>query len=206
MFMIDMQGTFDFATASSSSRTPGERYWGSCMASETRSNARGSTSVPTAETLPGSAFEFTSTSPSRPFTGMRTMAPFSLMSFASAGRHTSVVSWPARASFTPSSEPYDAPRTRILRWAMGMLLQSVLVPPLSRARQAALAPRQDKSLLLPAQGHHQHVAPGRARGVQGPHGCHAMLHPRVVHQCRIQGRLEREASQQPAVGRVHGGR
>ena len=31
MFMIDMQGTRDFATASSSSRTPGERYCGSCM-------------------------------------------------------------------------------------------------------------------------------------------------------------------------------
>ena len=33
MFMIDMQGTRDLATASSSSRTPGERYCGSCMAS-----------------------------------------------------------------------------------------------------------------------------------------------------------------------------
>ena len=34
---VDMQGTFDFATASSSSRTPGERYCGSCMARPTRS-------------------------------------------------------------------------------------------------------------------------------------------------------------------------
>ena len=37
MFMMDMQGTFAFATASSSSRTAGERYCGSCMASATRS-------------------------------------------------------------------------------------------------------------------------------------------------------------------------
>ena len=37
MFMIDMQGTRDFATASSNSRTPGERYCGSCMASPIRS-------------------------------------------------------------------------------------------------------------------------------------------------------------------------
>ena len=37
MFMIDMHGTFDLATASSSSRTPGERYCGSCIASATRS-------------------------------------------------------------------------------------------------------------------------------------------------------------------------
>ena len=37
MFMIDMQGTRAFATDSSSSRTPGERYCGSCIASATRS-------------------------------------------------------------------------------------------------------------------------------------------------------------------------
>ena len=37
MFMIDMQGLRDFATASSNSRTPGERYCGSCMANPTRS-------------------------------------------------------------------------------------------------------------------------------------------------------------------------
>ena len=37
MFMIDMQGFLDFATASSNSRTPGERYCGSCIASEIRS-------------------------------------------------------------------------------------------------------------------------------------------------------------------------
>src|SRR4051812_24887148 len=50
--------------------------------------------------------------PSRPLTGMRTMAPFALMSAASCGRHTSVTSWPPSASFTPSSEPYDAPKMR----------------------------------------------------------------------------------------------
>ena len=32
MFMIDMHGTFGLATASSSSRTPGARYCGSCIA------------------------------------------------------------------------------------------------------------------------------------------------------------------------------
>jgi hypothetical protein len=37
MFMIDMHGTLLRATASSSSRTPGERYCGSCIASATRS-------------------------------------------------------------------------------------------------------------------------------------------------------------------------
>jgi hypothetical protein len=37
MFMIDMHGTPERATASSSSRTPAERYCGSCMASATRS-------------------------------------------------------------------------------------------------------------------------------------------------------------------------
>ncbi len=37
MFMIDMHGFRDFATASSSSRTPAERYCGSCIASATRS-------------------------------------------------------------------------------------------------------------------------------------------------------------------------
>jgi len=37
MFMIDMHGTFESATASSSSRTPGERYCGSCIARAIRS-------------------------------------------------------------------------------------------------------------------------------------------------------------------------
>ena len=35
--MIDMHGTRDRATASSNSRTPGERYCGSCIAKATRS-------------------------------------------------------------------------------------------------------------------------------------------------------------------------
>ena len=55
MFMIDMHGTCDSATASSSSRTPGERYCGSCIASPTRSNAFGSTRrCPPRDSLPGS--------------------------------------------------------------------------------------------------------------------------------------------------------
>ena len=37
IFMIDMQGTRDFATVSKRSRTPGTRYCGSCMHSPTRS-------------------------------------------------------------------------------------------------------------------------------------------------------------------------
>ncbi len=37
MFMIDMQGTFAFAIAASSSRTPGDPYCGSCIASAMRS-------------------------------------------------------------------------------------------------------------------------------------------------------------------------
>ena len=37
MFMIDMHGTRAVATASSNSRTPGERYCGSCIARTTRS-------------------------------------------------------------------------------------------------------------------------------------------------------------------------
>ena len=37
MFMIDMHGTLARAQASSSSRTPGERYCGSCIPSTTRS-------------------------------------------------------------------------------------------------------------------------------------------------------------------------
>jgi hypothetical protein len=44
---------------------------------------------------------------------MRMIAPFALMSAASCGRQTRVTSWPARANFMPSSDPYDAPRIRI---------------------------------------------------------------------------------------------
>jgi len=42
MFMIDMHGTFERATRSSNSRTPGEPYCGSCMASATRSTGSSS--------------------------------------------------------------------------------------------------------------------------------------------------------------------
>src|SRR5450631_142102 len=123
MFMIDMHGTRDFATASRSSRTPGERYWGSCIASATRSKSRGFTSAgPFATIFPGSEREFTSTNPSRPFTGMRTTAPLELMRAASCGRQTSVVSCPASASFTPRSEPYEAPSIRIFLVGMRFLL------------------------------------------------------------------------------------
>src|SRR6516165_2127390 len=59
MFMIDMHGTRDFATAFISSRTPGDPYWGSCIARPMRSYSRGSTSVvPAADTRPGSLREF----------------------------------------------------------------------------------------------------------------------------------------------------
>ena len=71
--------------------------------------------MPVARSFPGNDFVLTSTRPSRPFTGMRTMAPSRLMSSASAGRQTSVTSWPASASFMPSNEPYEAPRISIFR-------------------------------------------------------------------------------------------
>ena len=45
MFMIDITGFFDAATRSSSSRTAGARYCGSCMASTTRSKPAGSVSA-----------------------------------------------------------------------------------------------------------------------------------------------------------------
>src|SRR5689334_20113024 len=126
MFMIDMQGLRDLATRSRSSRTPGERYCGSCIARPTRSYFEGSASVPVASTLPGAFFELISTSPSRPFTGMRTIAPFELMSAASCGRQTSVTSWPPSASFTPSSEPYDAPKMRFFMvWTPGCSESSI---------------------------------------------------------------------------------
>src|SRR5690349_16065990 len=46
---------------------------------------------------------------------MRTVTPSALMSCAVRARHTRVASWPASASFTPMSEPYEAPNTRTLR-------------------------------------------------------------------------------------------
>jgi hypothetical protein len=106
MFMIDMHGTLALATASSSSRTPGERYCGSCIANATRSKSAGLNAVvPPADNCPGRFFELTSTSPSRPLTGRRTMAPSLLINSASAGRHTSFTVCPASASFVPSNEP-----------------------------------------------------------------------------------------------------
>src|SRR5947209_20535016 len=115
MFMIDMHGTLALATAASSSRTPGERYCGSCMASATRWYSAGLTpAVPPADILPGSFLELISTSPSRPLTGMRTIAPSLLISSASAGRQIRCTACPARASLVPRSEPYEAPMIRIL--------------------------------------------------------------------------------------------
>jgi hypothetical protein len=106
MFMIDMHGTRALATASSSSRTPGERYCGSCIASTTRSYCAGlMPAVPSAESLPGSFRESTSTSPSRPLTGMRTRVPLVLMASASAGRQISFTVWPASSSLVASREP-----------------------------------------------------------------------------------------------------
>src|SRR3974377_2427305 len=57
MFMIDMHGTLARATASSSSRTPGERYCGSCIASATMSYSPGlGPALPPAGIFPGSLF------------------------------------------------------------------------------------------------------------------------------------------------------
>src|SRR5258708_4992549 len=54
MFMVDMQGTLEVATRSSRSRTPGERYCGSCMATPTRSSSfRVTPTAPPAVLLPG---------------------------------------------------------------------------------------------------------------------------------------------------------
>ena len=106
MFMMDMQGTRDFATLSSSSRTPGERYCGSCIARPIRSNADGFTSAgPAAETLPGNLRESISTGSLRPRTGIRTRKPSALIRSASAGRQTSVTLWPANIIFDASSDP-----------------------------------------------------------------------------------------------------
>src|SRR5690349_21127436 len=116
MFMIDMHGTLAFAIASRSSRTPGERYCGSCIASATRSYSFGLMAAGTsAESLPGSLRESTSTSPSRPLTGRRTRVPSLLMSSASWGRQTSFTLWPAMRSLVASSDPYEAPRMSMFR-------------------------------------------------------------------------------------------
>src|SRR5688572_8158599 len=45
---------------------------------------------------------------------MRTIAPSWLIRSASAGRHTSLTVCPASANLAASSEPYDAPKIRIL--------------------------------------------------------------------------------------------
>ena len=84
-------GLRDAATRPISSRTPSARYWGSCMARQTRSNFAGSASpAPQAFSLPRATRLSSSTRPSRPRTGMRTLQPWALMALASAGRQTSV--------------------------------------------------------------------------------------------------------------------
>ena len=106
MFMIDMHGTRLVATASSSSRTPGERYCGSCIASATRSKSAGLTSPgPAARRLPGNFFEFSSTGSLRPRTGRRTIAPSLLNASISAGRQTIVILWPPNSNLVASSDP-----------------------------------------------------------------------------------------------------
>jgi hypothetical protein len=106
MFMMDMHGTLARATASMSSRTPDERYCGSCIASPTRSYSDGLIAPgPSAETLPGSLRESISTSPSLPLTGIRTRMPSLLINSASAGRQTSFTAWRANRSLAASTEP-----------------------------------------------------------------------------------------------------
>ena len=106
MFMIDIVGTRLVATASSSSRTPGERYCGSCIASATRSKSAGLTSPgPAARKLPGSIFDFSSTGSLRPRTGSRTIAPSPLNASISAGRQTIVILWSPNSSLVASSDP-----------------------------------------------------------------------------------------------------
>ena len=115
MFIIDMQGTLALATASSSSRTPGDRNCGSCMASATRSYSDGSTaSVVAADSLPGTFCELISTGASRPRTGKRTRAPSALINFAVSGRHTKFTLCPASANLIPNREPYEAPMIKML--------------------------------------------------------------------------------------------
>ena len=104
--MIDMHGTRDSATASSSSRTPGERYCGSCIASAIRSYSDGLTAPgPSADRRPGSLRVSISTGADRPLIGMRTWAPSELIASTSAGRQTSFTLLPANSSFAASRDP-----------------------------------------------------------------------------------------------------
>ena len=115
MFMIDIHGTRDVATAFISSRTPGDPYWGSCIARPMRSYSRGSTSVaPAADTRPGSLRESRSMGSLRPRIGIRTRNPSELIRSASAGRQTSFTECAPSRIFDASNEPYEAPRMRML--------------------------------------------------------------------------------------------
>src|ERR1700751_382044 len=115
MFMIDIHGTRDVATAFISSRTPGYPYWGSCIARPMRSYSRGSTSVaPAADTRPGSLRESSSMGSLRPRIGIRTRNPSELIRSASAGRQTSFTECAPSRIFDASNEPYEAPRMRML--------------------------------------------------------------------------------------------
>ena len=118
MFIIDMQGLPDLPTRSKSSHTPGERYWGSCIANTTRSYCEGSaSSVPPADRAPGQSFELISIKSSRPRTGIRTIAPSLLKSSASSGRHTRQAECPAYTNLMASSEPYEAPMIKVFYFA-----------------------------------------------------------------------------------------
>ena len=113
MFMIDRHGTFACATASRNSRTPGARYWGSCIARPTRSKSAGSTSGAARRERTRQTTRLHVQIPSRPRIGKRTRNPSALIDSASAGRHTSLTVCPASSSLLASSEPYEAPSSRM---------------------------------------------------------------------------------------------
>ena len=106
----DMHGTFALAIASSSSRTPDSVLRLLHRERDEVVFGRLDRVGPSAESLPGSFHECTSTSPSFPLTGMRTRAPAVLNASTSAGRQTSVALWPAARILVARREPYEAPR------------------------------------------------------------------------------------------------
>ena len=114
MLVIAIVGTPEAATRPISSRTPGALYWGSCIASTTRSKSVGSIfSGAAAWSEPARLPESTSISPSRPQTGILTTEPSALKLAAVASRQSRVAWWPASSSLVDSSEPYEAPRIRV---------------------------------------------------------------------------------------------
>src|ERR1700756_1588438 len=69
---------------------------------------------PEADTVPGNLRESISICSLRPRIGIRTRKPSELMRSASAGRQTSFTEWPAKRSVDASSDPYEAPKMRML--------------------------------------------------------------------------------------------